>query len=124
MDDNRIHLDLHTTRDQFEDQDEVEVEVGFEIPVDSRLRPLSITGIALHAVGLLMFLAMAVLLVVTGPGTWFNWDGDLEAAQTLKERVTVLGLVGGAFLFTGLALYTYGRTVRGGEALSEGGAVE
>jgi heme/copper-type cytochrome/quinol oxidase subunit 3 len=121
VDDNRIHVDLKTTRDEFEGRDHLDVEVAFEIPVASRTRPVALFGIALHVIGLLLFIIMAALLILSGPTVWFAWDGDLAASQTLKERVGITGMLGITFLLSGLALYTYGRTVRGGEDLTSEG---
>jgi heme/copper-type cytochrome/quinol oxidase subunit 3 len=117
VDENRIHVDLKTTRDEFEGRDRLDVEVAFEIPVASRTRPVAVFGIVLHIIGLLLFIIMAALLILSGPTVWFAWDGNVAASQILKERVGITGMLGITFLLSGLALYTYGRTVRGGEDL-------
>lgn len=116
MDENQITIDLGEVS-AFREEEDVEVNHSFEIPIVSRMRGLSIAGIIIHILGVLTAIVMAIFLVAGYPQNWFlDWTPGNEAdLKVLKERVISLALISGALMFSGLAMYTYGRTVQGGE---------
>lgn len=117
MDETRIHIGLDTSRQELQEADRIDLEAVFEIPLESRTRSLSVAGLVLNLVGVLLFVGMAILVVATGPTVWFALDGDVAASQSFKAWAGTLTILGTTFLLTGLALYTFGRTVRGSEEL-------
>lgn len=114
---NRLIVELGDA-DAFHEEEDVPVHASFEVPIMSRMRGLSITGVIVHILGVIAAIIMAIFLVMGYPQNWFlNWEPGNEAAlKVLKERVIALALISGALMFSGLAMYTYGRTVQGGES--------
>lgn len=94
--------------------DEILVEAGFDIEVASKTKGMAVTGIVLFILGFIVLAVMLGFFLAGYPGDWFStWNGDLDALWTLKERVGIMGLVGGALLLNGMAFYTFGRTYKG-----------
>lgn len=117
MDESHIHIGLDTSREELAEADRIDLEAVFDIPIEGQTRPLAVFGLVLNLIGVILFAAMAVLVVVAGPTAWFALDGDLAASQSFKAWGVTLGVLGTTFLLTGLSLYTFGRTVRGDEEL-------
>jgi hypothetical protein len=116
MAENQIMIEMGDPSALQKEQD-VEINESFEIQIGSKSHGLTIAGIIIHIFGVIAAIIMAVFLIMGYPQNWFvGWNGDNVAdLKILKERVIALALISSALMFTGLAMYTYGRTVRGGE---------
>lgn len=121
MEENRISIGLGSSEAFGQGQD-IEIEKKFEVPIENRMGGFAITGIVLNVIGLLAAIALAIVFIIGYPETWFNFAGQedsskfqqgIEDLQRMKETVVSLALISAAFMFTGLAMYTYGRTIRG-----------
>ena len=126
MAEQRIPVHVTIERDDLHGHDDVNVEGEFAIPVKSKMQGMAIAGIILFTIGFIVFAVMTGFFIEGYPEDWFpRIDRDTETVtnqddlQSLKERVGVLGLTGAAFLFSGLAMYTYGRTYRGHEEVDQ-----
>lgn len=117
MSENQITIELGDAN-ALQKEEDIEINESFEIQIGSKSHGLTIAGIIIHILGVIAAIIMAVFLIIGYPQNWFvGWqENNIEDLKILKERVIALALISSSLMFMGLAMYTYGRTVRGGEA--------
>lgn len=112
MTESRLRLEV---RDDLEtvEQHDVELLMGVDMAVTSRLNALAWTGVAGIVIGALITAIGAFLFVRGYPDAWHALDRSLAASRDHVELVVTLMILGATLMLLGSTFFFFGRRTTG-----------